>query len=1078
VTFTFRYSRLLFLTRMPYQKLSEYQAKSLYYSHVDHSRNEQRSQEKIFIDHCNIDTVDKLSTLPEKNTYVIKIDDGSKRRMKRGLVKINQTPSEMINWVKSRPEYRSEYVIEESVKVHSEIYVMFRLTESGTQIVVNYTGGVNLDDPETDGVLVTIPPDEEDVSSYLVGEIDDVFDLHETIQRLYEVYRKYHYVFLEVNPIGVIEDDNGPCVCRPLDFAVLRDSCSNYLIDKEDLEIIEMSYLPESSVSECEENIKKLDARTGGSLKFTLLNPNGDIWTLIAGGGASVVYTDAVINSGNGHRLANYGEYSGDPQEDLVYEYCMNVFSQMIKVNGPKILFIGGGIANFTDVAVTFNGVIRAIRDISNTNPEFCTDVTVWCRRGGPNYKQALTNLKTLFEKLMIKHFVSGPNEPITECVSRALKRTDGNKVDELTDYYIKPADLKKVDKLLDTVLQNKNKDSFNQSTKEFDTTSILNSDTKAILIGLNRSAVQRMLDFDYTSGRVSPSIVAVVDSVQTRNVINEQFFFGNDSILIPVYKKYEECTRNHAFDVAINFTSFRTAYISSMEVMEKTSIKMLVIIAEGVPEHLTVSLNFQAKKKGVKLIGPATVGGVKAGEFRIGNTCGSLENVRECNIDSNKGDVAFVTRSGGLLNELCWIVGHNTDGVYQGISIGGDRWPGSQFIDYVLEYDRDPRVNLIVLLGEVGGVQELLVSLAKKRGIIKKPVIGWCMGTSADFLKEVKGDTVQFGHAGASSTTEYESATFKNKFMRESGIHVPKTFEDLTDTIVKVYSDVKRELNNRSNNTDQPIDRSINKRRDIKPNRKAPVFYSSISNEMGDELTYNKVKVSEICASNHSLGKTIGHLWLKTEVPDWLANYFELILTLTADHGGMVSGAHNTMVASRAGKDLISSLCSGLLTIGDTFGGALNKSAQQFYKACHQDAVSPAEFVNRTKAQGELISGIGHKIKTLENPDSRVALLKKYVRENFSYTKTVDYALEVEKITTQKRNNLILNVDGFVAVSLIDAFLSVLPLSEVEAIIERELINGFFVLGRTIGFIGHWHDQKRLKQGLFRLPESDIQYV
>ena len=48
----------------------------------------------------------------------------------------------------------------------------------------------------------------------------------------------------------------------------------------------------------------------------------------------------------------------------------------------------------------------------------------------------------------------------------------------------------------------------------------------------------------------------------------------------------------------------------------------------------------------------------------------------------------------------------------------------------------------------------------------------------------------------------------------------------------------------------------------------------------------------------------------------------------------------------------------------------------------------------------------------------------------------------------------------------------------EIEEIIENGLFNGFFVLGRTIGFIGHWYDQRRLKQGLFRLNKNDIKYL
>jgi ATP citrate (pro-S)-lyase len=121
---------------------------------------------------------------------------------------------------------------------------------------------------------------------------------------------------------------------------------------------------------------------------------------------------------------------------------------------------------------------------------------------------------------------------------------------------------------------------------------------------------------------------------------------------------------------------------------------------------------------------------------------------------------------------------------------------------------------------------------------------------------------------------------------------------------------------------------------------------------------------------------------------------------------------------------------------------------------------------------------GIGHKVKTVENPDKRVQLLKSYVLEHFPTYEHVKYALTVEKITTQKKNNLILNVDGFIANSLLDAFGLIMNKSEFNEVIENDFINSFFVLGRTIGFIGHWYDQKRLKQGLFRMPEQLVQYL
>ena len=87
-------------------------------------------------------------------------------------------------------------------------------------------------------------------------------------------------------------------------------------------------------------------------------------------------------------------------------------------------------------------------------------------------------------------------------------------------------------------------------------------------------------------------------------------------------------------------------------------------------------------------------------------------------------------------------------------MSIGGDRNPGSNFIDHIMNYQNIDNVKMIILLGEVGGIQELIVSNAVKAGLITKPVIGWCMGTSADYFT----DDVQFGHAGASANSEFES--------------------------------------------------------------------------------------------------------------------------------------------------------------------------------------------------------------------------------------------------------------------------------------------------------------------------------
>lgn len=157
-------------------------------------------------------------------------------------------------------------------------------------------------------------------------------------------------------------------------------------------------------------------------------------------------------------------------------------------------------------------------------------------------------------------------------------------------------------------------------------------------------------------------------------------------------------------------------------------------------------------------------------------------------------------------------------------------------------------------------------------------------------------------------------------------------------------------------------------------------------------------------------------------------------------------------------------------------------------------------DFVNAMRKKGQLIMGIGHRVKSINNPDIRVKIIKEFVLENFPAKPLLEYALEVEKITTSKKPNLILNVDGVIATSFVDmlrncgAFSRLVAFNfhirhvndlilcnfseEAQEYINIGAINSLFVLGRSIGFIGHYMDQKRLKQGLYRHPWDDISYV
>ncbi|MBU0532025.1 ATP citrate synthase [Candidatus Micrarchaeota archaeon] len=602
----------------------------------------------------------------------------------------------------------------------------------------------------------------------------------------------------------------------------------------------------------------------------------------------------------------------------------------------------------------------------------------------------------------------------------------------------------------------------------------LFSKETQALIYNFKANPVQRMLDFDHISQRTIPSIAALISPGSTGEF--HKAFFGNKEILLPVYGSIKEAIAAHPkADVMINFASFRSAYASTKEALETDGINTIVIIAEGIPENETKELTALSKKKNKMIIGPATVGGVQAGAFKIGNTAGTVDNIIACKLH-RPGSVGFVSKSGGLSNEMYNILAQTTDGLYEGIAIGGDAYPGSTLLDHLLRFEQIPEIKMNVMLGELGGRDEYEIVQAVKDSKIKKPLVAWVTGTCASIFPS----EVQFGHAGAKSGKEAESAQAKNKALKEVGVIVPDSFEDFSKVIADTYNDlVSKGIITPAKDIDPP-QMPMDLKNAMKEGkvRKATNFVSTICNDTGEEPTYVGISMSEVIEKDYSVGDVISLLWFKRKLPKYATKFIEMCLIIAADHGPCVSGAHNTIVAARAGKDLVSCVASGMLTIGPRFGGAIDGAAFYFKDGCDK-GLAPDEFVEDMKNQGMRIPGIGHRIKSAKNPDKRVELLKKYAKKNFPSTKYLDYALEVEKYTLQKANNLILNVDGCIGILFVDLMAGSKAFTEEEMkdIISIGYLNGLFVLSRSIGLIGHALDQKRLKQPLYRHPQDDILY-
>ncbi|GAB6025154.1 hypothetical protein CHUAL_010577 [Chamberlinius hualienensis] len=1085
---------------MSAKAISEATGKDLLNRHL-HSSATVKNQYAVVSESSDWDAV--VSQNPWLNTQklIAKPDQLIKRRGKLGLIKVNANLAEVKSWVTDRMDKEIEigktrgklrrFLVEPFVPhtQEEECYVCIYSHRYGDTLLFYHEGGVDVGDVDAKAAKLEVGIDEKPSLEIITQKL--LFAVSQPnkptianfIKDLYDVYVNLYFTYLEINPLVVTDGK-----IHVLDLAAKLDATAEFICRQKWGEIEYPPPFGRDAYPE-EAYIADLDAKSGASLKLTILNKSGRIWTMVAGGGASVIYSDTICELGGSSELANYGEYSGAPSEQQTYEYAKTILSLMTREKHPdgKILIIGGGIANFTNVAATFKGIVKALQQFQPQLVE--NKISIYVRRAGPNYQEGLRVMREIGQTLGVPIYVFGPETHMTAIVGMALGTKALPPEPEpihSTASFLLPGGLpppspstsrKGFPDNSTHPLQSNAVNAAAQAAARSDDYSegLFTKNTKAIVWGMQTRAVQSTLDFDFVCSRKEPSVVAMVYPFGGDH--RQKFYWGHKEILINVYKSMADAMKKHPeADVMVNFASLRSAYESTVETMQFPQIRTIAIIAEGIPENMTRRLIQMAHKKNVVIIGPATVGGIKPGCFKIGNTGGMMDNILSSKLYS-PGSVAYVSRSGGMSNELNNIISRSTNGVYEGVAIGGDRYPGTTFMDHLLRYQADPTVKMIVLLGEVGGVEEYDVCQALKDGRLSKPLVAWCIGTCASMFTS----EVQFGHAGACANAERETAVAKNKALAAAGAHVPPNFDELVETIRQVYTGlvVKGEIVPLVEVPPPTVPMDYSWARELGLIRKPASFMSSICDDRGQELLYAGMPITDVIKEDMGIGGVLSLLWFQRRLPRYACKFIEMCLMVTADHGPAVSGAHNTIVCARAGKDLISSLVSGLLTIGDRFGGALDAAAKQFSEG-YDSGIIPMEFVNSMRKKGQLIMGVGHRVKSINNPDMRVQILKNFALEHFPSTPIINFAFEVEKITTSKKPNLILNVDGFIGVAMVDLLRhsGCFTREEAQEYIDIGTLNGLFVLGRSMGFIGHFLDQKRLKQGLYRHPWDDISYI
>jgi succinyl-CoA synthetase beta subunit len=390
---------------MPRKKISEYSAKNLLTKELG------QSYEGIMVD-SQADWKPAIAQLDKDKRYVVKVDQGVKGRFKKGLVKLGRTTTELPGDVQELAEKGFRYMLVEPQLEHehdSERYLAFERQRVGNIISFSARGGVNVED---DPGAIRRAPFSSEVAKRAAEALGvPVAELN----ALAKTFDDNFLAFLEINPL-VIQDGH----VALLDAAVEVDSEAAFFVDgrwsTDDFRQFESTaLLPQM------EAVENLASQSQASFRLAVLNPQGSIFLLLSGGGASVVLADEVFNQGLGKELGNYGEYSGNPNTEETQVYTRQIVSLMLESSAKhKVLVIAGGVANFTDVRATFKGVIAALDEAKDTMRK--QGIKVYVRRGGPFEVEGLGMMREFLDREGLLGEVAGPEMMLTDIIAAAAK--------------------------------------------------------------------------------------------------------------------------------------------------------------------------------------------------------------------------------------------------------------------------------------------------------------------------------------------------------------------------------------------------------------------------------------------------------------------------------------------------------------------------------------------------------------------------------------------------------------------------------------------------------------------------------
>jgi succinyl-CoA synthetase alpha subunit len=242
----------------------------------------------------------------------------------------------------------------------------------------------------------------------------------------------------------------------------------------------------------------------------------------------------------------------------------------------------------------------------------------------------------------------------------------------------------------------------------------------------------------------------------------------------VPVYDTIWEALeksgwgKEYASVISVPPSMARSAVFEALD----NNIRLLVIITERIPRRDVVEMIEYAQEKGARIIGPNSLGLISPHRIKIGMVGGPAEDVRKA---YSPGPIGVMSRSGGMTTEIANLLTLHGIGQSTCVSIGGDPIVGSNFLDLLPLFEKDPETQGVVIFCEPGGTAEERLADYVLEHKVSLPIVAFVAGRFAD---EMPG--VRFGHAAVIVEGERGSTRSKIEKFREAGVHVAEQLSEI----------------------------------------------------------------------------------------------------------------------------------------------------------------------------------------------------------------------------------------------------------------------------------------------------------